>query len=186
MPSEISLSAKIEALLFNKNEPLKFEWLAKVLGQNIENIKLAIQELHNKLSDHGIVLVEANDTVSLGTHPTMSGLIEKLTKEELNKDIGKAGIEALSIVLYKFPVSRTSIDYIRGVNSQFIVRNLLTRGLIEKLPDSKDGRSYLYRPTLSLLSHLGIARIEELPNYLETREQLAQIESATNRNAEDN
>ena len=68
----------------------------------------------------------------LGTAPQMSATVETLTKEELMKDLGKAGLETISIILYKGPISRAEIDYIRGVQSNFILRNLLVRGLIEK------------------------------------------------------
>jgi segregation and condensation protein B len=73
------------------------------------------------------------------------------------KDLGKAGLETLSIVLYKGPISRADIDYVRGVNSAFILRNLSVRGLITK-EDNK------YKPTLDLISHLGIKHIDELPD----------------------
>lgn len=177
MDSEINLSSQIEALLFHKSEPLSVGWLSKTLGKSVEEIRLALPTLREALAGHGIILIEANDSVSLGTHPKISGLIEKITKEELDKDIGKAGLETLAIVSYKAPVSRSSIDYIRGVNSQFILRHLLARGLVEKLPSEKDGRSYLYRPTLEALAHLGLARIEDLPNFAEVKSRLSQIES---------
>jgi segregation and condensation protein B len=87
----------------------------------------------------------------------VSELIESMTKEELMKDLGKAGLETLSIVLYKGPISRTDIDYVRGVNSAFILRNLAIRGLIVKEENK-------YKPTLELISHLGMKNIEELPD----------------------
>ena len=108
----------------------------------------------------------------LGTAKELSPLIEQLTKEELTKDLGKAGLETLSIILYQGPITRADIDYIRGVNSQFIVRNLLIRGLVERVENPKDARSFLYKTTLDLLSHLGISKIEELPEYAQVREDI--------------
>jgi segregation and condensation protein B len=82
----------------------------------------------------------------------------------LVRDLGKAGLETLTIILYKHPIKRSEIDYIRGVNSSFILRNLLIRGLIERLTEKEGlGRGYLYKPTLELLSHLGVSKIENLP-----------------------
>jgi segregation and condensation protein B len=95
-----------------------------------------------------------------------------LTKEELTRDLGKAGLETLSIILYQGPISRANIDYIRGVNSQFIVRNLLIRGLIDRVENPKDARSYIYKTTIDLLSHLGISKIEELPEYEQVRKDI--------------
>jgi segregation and condensation protein B len=75
------------------------------------------------------------------------------------KDLGKAGLETLSIILYQGPISRAEIDYIRGVNSNFILRNLLIRGLIERVENPHDQRSFLYKPTLELISYLGLSKI---------------------------
>jgi segregation and condensation protein B len=108
----------------------------------------------------------------LGTAQELSPLIEQLTKEELSRDLGKAGLETLSIILYQGPISRADIDYIRGVNSQFIVRNLLIRGLIERVDNPKDARSFLYKTTLQLLSHLGVSKIEDLPEYQQVRKDI--------------
>ena len=99
-------------------------------------------------------------------------MIEELCKEELSRDLGKAGLETLSIVLYRGPITRSGIDYIRGVNSTFILRNLLIRGLVEKIPNPNDQRSFLYRATFDLLSHLGIPRVEDLPEYGNTNESI--------------
>ena len=102
----------------------------------------------------------------------MSALIEKLTKEELMKDLGKAGLETLSIILYKGPVKRSEIDYIRGVNSSFTLRALSVRGLVEKTVDTKDNRRYIYKPSFELLSFMGVKSIEELPDYAEVSSSL--------------
>lgn len=105
------------------------------------------------------------EEASFGTHPELSSLIEEMQKEEVSRDLGKAGLETLSIILYKHPVSRREIDYIRGVNSSYILRNLLMRGLIEKTEGGAGERSYSYKPTLELMRHLGLTRTEDLPNY---------------------
>jgi len=162
---QLSLDAKIEAILFFKSEPMRITALAKLLTVSEGDIKNALEELPEKLTGRGVVLLIREDEIELRTAPEMSTLIETIQKEELTKDLGKAGTETLSIVLYKGPITRSEIDYIRGVNSTFILRNLLIRGLIEKVPNPKDQRSYLYKPTLELLSFLGLRTIEELPEF---------------------
>ncbi|MDP7368830.1 MAG: SMC-Scp complex subunit ScpB [Candidatus Pacebacteria bacterium] len=161
----MKLDTKIEALLFFKGEGVKIKELVKLLKADKEDVENALLELKEKLSDRGIGLIRKEDEVMLGTVSEMSDLIEEIRKEELTKDLGKAGAETLSIVLYKGPITRAEIDYIRGVNSTFILRNLLIRGLVEKVPNPKDQRSFLYKPTLELLSYLGISGIEELPEF---------------------
>ncbi len=171
----MELESKIEALLFWKGEPVSLHKLASLLGVDESKVNESISTLKEKLNGRGIVLVEKDEEVTLGTSPQLSDLIENLTKEELNKDLGKAGLETLSIVLYKGPIKRSEIDYIRGVNSNFILRSLLVRGLVEKIQAPQDQRSFLYKPTMELLSFLGITRIEDLPEYSETKEKLAEF-----------
>lgn len=169
----MTLDSKIEALLFFKGESMRLKELAKLLKTDESEIRDAISSLEQKLSDRGIQLIKKNDEVMLATAPEMSDTIETIRKEELTKDLGKAGAETLSIILYRGPVTRAEIDYIRGVNSTFILRNLLIRGLIEKVPNPKDQRSFLYKPTLELLSFLGIKSIEELPEFDTVQNELA-------------
>lgn len=161
----MELAKKIEAILFWKGEPVSIKKLATLLNVDAESIKTGLNELSTTLQGRGITLVQNEDEVMLGTSKDLSALIEQLTKEELTRDLGKAGLETLSIILYQGPISRANIDYIRGVNSQFIVRNLLIRGLVERVDNPTDARSFLYKPTLQLLAHLGVSKIEELPEY---------------------
>lgn len=170
----MDLAAKIEAILFWKAEPVSLKKLASLLNEKPGAIKAGISQLDEKLKGRGLTLVQTDEEVMLGTAKELSPLIEQLTKEELTRDLGKAGLETLSIILYQGPVSRADIDYIRGVNSQFIVRNLLIRGLVERVDNPKDSRSFLYKTTLQLLAHLGVSKIEDLPEYAKVR---ADIES---------
>ena len=165
----LNLSAQLEAILFWKAEPVTFKKLAELLKVDQSTVKSTIQELEKNLQGRGLTLVQTDTEVMLGTAKEFSSLIEQLTKEELTRDLGKAGLETLSIVLYQGPISRADIDYIRGVNSQFILRNLLIRGLVERIDNPKDARSFLYKTTLDLLAHLGVSKVEDLPEYEKVR-----------------
>ncbi len=166
------LSSQIEAVLFYKAEPLSIKRLSQILKKDEMEIRNAVRELREELKGRGLTLVEYDDEVTLGTSKDVSHLIETLTKEELTKDLGKAGLETLSIILYQGPISRVDIDYIRGVNSNFILRNLLIRGLIERVENPHDQRSFLYKPTLELISHLGLSHITDLPDYEVVRKDI--------------
>lgn len=174
----MELDTKIEAILFYKGEAVKIKELVGLLGVDNESIENTLNELKEKLSERGFVLIRKDDKVELRTNPQMSDLIEQIRKDELAKDLGKAGAETLAIVLYKGPVTRAEIDYIRGVNSRFILRNLLIRDLVEKVSNPKDSRSFLYKPTLELLAFLGIKSIEELPEFDKVQDELSKFAEA--------
>lgn len=168
----MDLDKKLEAILFWKGEPMKLRKLAEMFSVTEEDVKLGIETLKQNLQNRGVSVIEKEDEIMLATSPEFSEIIENLTKEELSKDLGKASLETLSIVLYQGPIKRSEIDYIRGVNSQFILRNLLVRGLIEKISDPKDARTFVYKPSFELLAHLGVKNIEELPEYEAVRKDI--------------
>lgn len=172
--NELELDSQIEAILFWKGEPQSIKKLAASLGKKEEEIKAGLEILKEKIKGRGVELVFKDDEVMLGTAPKLSHIIERLTKEELVRDLGKAGLETISIIAYKGPVSRAEIDYIRGVQSNFILRNLQIRGLVEKVENEKDKRSFLYRPTFELLTFLGVSRIEDLPEYEKVKAEFEQ------------
>ena len=170
-----NLENKIEAILFFKGEPVSFKKLEDILKVPVNEIKDAVFNLKQTLSGRGVVLMEKDGEVVLGTAQEFSKLIENLQKEELNKELSKASLETLSIVLYKGGVSRAEIDYIRGVNSTFILRALSVRGLIDRAEDPKDHRRFIYKPSFDLLSFMGVRSVEELPEWQEVQ---ANLESA--------
>jgi segregation and condensation protein B len=175
----LNLVQKLEALLFWKAEPVKIKKLATLLNVDAAAIIAGLNELEQSLKGRGLSLVRDDEEVMLGTAKELSPLIEQLTKDELSRDLGKAGVETLSIVLYQGPISRADIDYIRGVNSQFILRNLLIRGLVERVDNPADARSFLYKPTLALLSHLGVTKIADLPEYEQVRADIETFKKGT-------
>ena len=168
----ISLDAKIEALLFFKGEPLSIKEVAKHLKTKESAIDEALKTLEANLEGRGLVLVHKDNKLMLGTAKEVGPLLEDLKKEELSKELSKASLETLSVILYKDGVTRSEIDYIRGVNSSFILRSLLIRGLVERKTHSTDSRKYIYKPAIELLQYLGVSKIEELPEYSSVRENL--------------
>ena len=160
------MEQKIEAILFYKNEPVEIKKLISLLDTNEECLLEALQNLNRSLEKRGTSLIMTAKEDALGTSKETSSLIEKIAKEDMEKELGKAGLETLAIILYnKKGVSRKKIDYIRGVNSAFILRNLRTRGLIEKAPDDENSKNYIYKPTIALLAHIGITDQTQMPDF---------------------
>lgn len=169
---ELQLSAQIEAVLFYKAEPVKIKTLANILDVSEGDITEGISKLESQLTGRGMSLIQKEDSIVIVTTPQMSEIFKVLQKEELSKDLSKSALETLSIILYRGPVTRSEIDYIRGVNSQFILRMLLVRGLIEKTVNPKDERGYLYKTSFDLLSHLGLNKVEDIPEYQKVNEDI--------------
>ncbi len=160
------LKSQILSVLFAASKPVLISELAEVLGDE-NKIKEAITELASQNKDAGIIILAINDKVQLATNPDNSIPVKKFLSLELREKLTDAALETLAIIVYKQPISKAEIENIRGVNSQYILRHLLIRGLIEKIASSTDKRSQNYRPTLELMQHLGIKDIKELPDFEE-------------------
>ncbi|HEU0080434.1 MAG TPA: SMC-Scp complex subunit ScpB [Candidatus Paceibacterota bacterium] len=179
----MTLETKLEALLFWKGEPISLKKAQAALGCTAEELRAALSALETALQSRGLRVMRLGEgpdaEIEMRTASEASDLITQLTKDELVRDLGKAGLETLSIILYKGPIKRADIDYIRGVNSSFILRNLLIRGLVERSSLREgEGRGFSYAPTVDLLAHLGATRAEELPDYAKVKAELEAFAAA--------
>jgi segregation and condensation protein B len=172
------LHSKIEALLFYFGTEVAFEKLAELTGETVEHVREALVALSERYKDSGVCLQVSDAGARFTTAPALTDFFTDVAKSEKIQDIGKAGLEVLSILIYRGPSKRAEIDYIRGVNSQSIVRTLLIRKLIERDKESSD-RSPTYRVTLETLSHLGAASREVVAEYERLHTAITAIESAT-------
>ncbi len=159
----MKLDVLIEALLFYKAAPQSKNKLQKLFAVPRDEFAEALEIVRKRLENGATRLVETDKEIQLVSAPELSDFIESLRKQDLTGDIGKAGAETLSIILYREPVSRAEIDRIRGVNSSFILRNLMTRGLVVR--ESTTGNSFQFRISTNLLQHLGVTDKRQLPEY---------------------
>ena len=169
----MQLDIAIEGVLFYRAGPVKKTELIKLFDCSPEELITACEVLSQRLKTGATRLLSTENDIQLVTAPDLDELIESIRKDELKRDIGKAGAETLAIILYKGPINRAEIDRIRGVNSSFILRNLMVRGLIERGSDTKS-RSFSVTP--DLLAHLGITNKLELPDYAAVLDQLEKFE----------
>ncbi|MFW5853070.1 MAG: SMC-Scp complex subunit ScpB [Patescibacteria group bacterium] len=162
----MNLGQKIEALLFYKAEPLKKNKIIEWLQTDFQSLTEAVSELKVLLNNRGLILIETDDSLALGTRPELAELLAEIDKKELESNLGPAGLEVLAIVLYQGPITRAGIDYIRGVNSSSTLRQLTMRGLLEKNKNiNGDNKTLVYKPTIDLLTKLGISNLNDLPDY---------------------
>jgi segregation and condensation protein B len=178
----MNLAAHIEAILFFKGEPITVSELATLTDTTVETVQEALDTLQQQLASHGIRVVTTGRVVTLATAPEASEYIDTLRRKDLQKSLGKAGFETVTIIAYCAPISRPAIDYIRGVNSTFMIRNLMVRGLIERTQPQGDARTYYYQPTTQLLQYLGVTEVRDLPNYDTIRRDLTTFATSEHAN----
>jgi segregation and condensation protein B len=181
--NERDLGIHIEGLLFSLGRPVSHVELAKMLGTDPQAIADAISALKNSPAS-GIVLVDDGKMVELRANPAVASVIEQIRRDEYSRDIGKAGLETLAAIIYRGPLSRSEVDFIRGVNSSQTIRTLLMRGLVRRVPNPRDERSFLYEATTELLAHMGVTDVGDMPEYREVKDKLAALEESYRHAAE--
>lgn len=172
--------AKLEALLFIHGEPIeitKIEKILELVGGEGEYLVLSFAE-GLKNDDRGLRVIFDGEKVQLVTKSEFSKVLEDFIKEELSADLTPASLEALSIISYLGPISRSRLEYLRGVNSMFTIRSLMLRGLISRFQDPKRANAYLYRPSFDLIKHLGLGRVEDLPEFDKFNSLVKKFENA--------
>lgn len=162
----MNLKSLIESLLFVAGRPVGMKELQKATGKAESEIESAIAELETDHKDSGIVILKQNQSYLMSSHPENSQAVKDFLSVDLREKLTDAAIETLAIITYKQPVSRAEIEAIRGVNSQYTIRLLMMRGLIEKAAH-KDSRSNYYQTTHEFLQHLGLKNIKDLPEFAE-------------------
>jgi segregation and condensation protein B len=163
-PSEISLEAQIEALLFVAPDSVTVSQIASALEIKPIQVKKGLKNLKETYSTRGIKIQWHRDRVRLTTSPETAEIVEKFLALEATSRLSRAALETLSIIAYQQPVTRPTVDSIRGVNSDGVIRNLLSKGLIEEAGRAEGlGRPILYITTSEFLQHFGLTSIDELP-----------------------
>lgn len=160
-----NLKNAIESLLFVASKPLKTKELSNFLQIPQEEVRAALEALRQQRAGSGIVVLESNGEYQLATNSANSTLVKNFLNAELREKLTDATLEVLAIIAYRQPISKPEIEAIRGVNSQYSLRHLLMRGLIEKIPNPADARSFLYQTTTEFLQHLGLTSVADLPEF---------------------
>jgi len=162
----------LEALLFVASKPFRAKEFAKILEIEEADVKSALESLAADKKEAGIVLLENNGEYQLSTNSACSTQVKNFLNAELREKLTDATVEVLAIIAYRQPISKAEIEAIRGVNSQYSLRHLLMRGLIEKISNPADARSFLYQTTTEFLMHMGMSSVSELPEFAKLVEHI--------------
>ena len=162
------MKAVLEGLIFlSGNEGITIDDIAKVTELNIDEVKTILDELKSDLenSERGIKLVILGNHYKFTTKEEHKEYYKKLVDSELDSNLSQSALETLAIIAYNQPITRIEIDEIRGVNSTYVMRKLLIKGLIEDIGRSElPGRPKQYIVTDLFLDHFGLESTDDLPD----------------------
>lgn len=160
----ISLSARLEALLFVAPTSVTLSQLAAACEISIPETEKGLAELEERYRQGGLRIQRHLGRLQLTTASEVASLVDRFLGLEATTRLSRAALETLAMIAYQQPVTRPEIDAVRGVNSDGVLKSLLTKGLIQETGRAeRPGRPILYCTTSDFLQHFGLNSLEELP-----------------------
>lgn len=163
-----NLPLVIESLLLASEEPPTISALARATNVSPDAVEQALDALERESSRRGIRLQRRGPSVQLVTAPEAAPFVERFLGIERPNRLSRAALETLAIIAYRQPITRSSVEAVRGVNCDGPLHTLRARELIEPLEQADTvGRPYLYGTTYRFLEHFGLRHPSELPSLPE-------------------
>lgn len=157
----------IEGLLYVQGDQgLTLEEVSEILNIDQEEAKKIILSLKQDYMDEnrGLRINYLGNSFKLTTKEEHKEYFQKLLENPHNNTLSNQALETLAIIAYNEPITRIEIDEMRGVDSTYVIRRLLAKGLIKESGKSpKPGHPILYKTTDEFLDYFGLSTKEELP-----------------------
>ena len=175
----------VMALLFVADEPVASALIARTLGVAEGQVEQAVELLQQRLSEGGpLQVISLAGGWQLCTKPECAEIVAAFLKPQRQR-LGRSLMEVLAIVAYRQPVTMAEIDAARGVQSDYSLRQLLERRLVEEVGRKQaPGRPVLYGTTQQFLHQFGLNDLKQLPELSAEVVELAQVEAVAHINKE--
>ncbi len=185
------LSSVIEALIFASNEPLSASKIRTIIVENEQNIELSEQtvdefvQLLNERYEQGgssFRIERVGGGYTFLTQKKYHYWLHIFQHENAYRKLSQSAIETLAIVAYRQPITKPEVDQIRGVDSGYILRQLMEKALIEVAGRGDGpGKPLLYKTSRHFLRHFGLNSVQDLPKPREIEEILKDDDMAEHR-----
>jgi len=185
------LTSVVEALIFSSPEPLPWEKLSETIQKNEEEIvldeeilKRIVTRLNERYEENDLSfrIEETGGGFTFVTQPRYHPWLSIFQHENAYRKLSQSAIETLAIVAYRQPITKPEVDQIRGVDSGYILRQLLEKMLVRVSGRADSpGKPLLYKTTKYFLKHFGINAVDELPKPREIDEILKDDDMADHR-----
>ena len=156
----------VEAVLFASGEPIELYRLSQATGIDVGTLPQLIRLLNERYEDcgSGITIKKLDSSYQMCTREEFAPFIRAALETKKNTPLSNAAMEALTIIAYNQPVSKSFVENVRGVDSSSVVNNLVEKGLVEEAGRlDVPGKPIVYRTTSVFLRTFGLSSVAELP-----------------------
>ncbi len=187
---ESELRSIVEALIFASDEPISNKFIRQIIDDvnkdrvednriraSTDGVKKSVAAINAAYADRAFHIAPIAGGFVFATKAKYSVFVGKLAKEKARRKLSATAIESLAIIAYKQPITKSEVEFIRGVNADYIVKTLLEKNLITITGRaSTPGRPLLYGTTDEFLKHFGLNEITDLPKPREIEELIGETE----------
>jgi segregation and condensation protein B len=166
---DLTLAQKIIQVLLFEGTSMKILDVAKFLNIKKEEVVENIDEVKSLLQVINLKLIQSATSIEIALSDEINSLINKNKIEELKTDLSESALQTLAVIIYKNKATKAEIDFVRGVDSVRSIKNLLTRGIIEKLEEKN--KKY-YTPTTETLRYLNLEKVDNAKDFSEISDKL--------------
>ena len=167
----------IEGILFAAGDPVPVDLIKEKLSITKAEMDKATRALERKYTgEAGIILLNFNHKLQLATNPEYKEAIATVLNPIREKEFTRTILECAAIIAYKQPITRTELETVRGVNSDYALTTLQTLGMIEPC-GRKDtpGKPVLFATTDNFLKRFKLKSLSELPDYEELMKRISEL-----------
>lgn len=157
---------ELEAILFASGEPIEMYRLSEASGIDTGTLSSMIKTLNERYSDtgSGLCIKKLENSYQMCTREKFAPAIRKALEIRRNTPLSNAAMEALTIIAYNQPVSKSFVENIRGIDSSSVINNLVEKGLVEEAGRlDVVGKPVIYRTTPVFLRSFGLSSLSDLP-----------------------
>ena len=142
----------------------QIEEILKIDEKTAKDIVLGLKSYYDE-NKRGLRINFLGNTIKLTTREEHREYYQKLLEEPTSNSLSQSALETLAIIAYNEPITRGGVDEFRGVDSSYVMRRLLAKGLIKECGKSDmPGRPTLYKTTDDFLDYFGLSSKEDLPD----------------------
>ena len=156
--------AKLEAALYLAEEPIERKEIADIMNLgSIGYVDMLIQEFEEMLEEEhrGLEVIQTNEGYEL---KVKKDHIDEVSHLAPHQDLNSGELRTLSLIAYNAPVEQANIIEIRGNRAYQHVKELVSRGFVDK---EKDGRTAILDVTDFFLDYFDIEDVEEFKENFE-------------------
>lgn len=159
----------IEAILFAGGEPVEMYRLSEASGVDMATLPSMIKSLNERYDDSGsgLCIRKLENSYQMCTREEFAPAIRKALETRRNTPLSDAAMEALTVIAYNQPVSKSFVENVRGIDSSSVINNLVEKGLVEEAGRLDiPGKPVIYRTTAVFLRSFGLSSLADLPVLL--------------------